>query len=217
MRTHIAAATRCLRLPRACQRRRRALAPLAQNILRSRGDGRPLTPTAWAALALLFWLLSQTGQLGLFLVPSLALFSGLALIALFDARYFVVPDGPVLFLAACGLATSIASAPDETPARIAAGLAGYTAFKLVAATFERLRGVQGLGDGDAHLFAVAGLWLGARGLPSALVFAVLSALLSAAIAIRQGALEHARQPIPFAPHLALGIWLVWAAGPLEIG
>ncbi len=206
-----------LRFSPACARRRRALAPLALDILRARGDGRPLAPTAWAAAAALVWLLAHPSQLGLFLLPSAALFAGLALIALFDARYFVVPDGPLLFLAACGLATALIDAPEEAPARIAASVAGFAALKAVAMIFERLRGAPGLGDGDARLFAAAGLWLSFQGLPSALLYAVFSALVSAMIAIRQGELENARQPVPFAPHLALGVWLVWALGPLEFG
>ena len=206
-----------LRTSSLCTRRRRALTPLAREILRARGEGRPLAPAAWAAVLGLVWLAAQAVDVGLFLLPSLVLFGGLSLIALFDARYFVIPDGPLLALAATGVATALATAPTEAAGHIAAGAAGYVALRLVALVYETLRGAAGVGQGDARLYALAGLWLGFPGLPSSLVFGVLSALVAAAIAIRQGTLESARQPIPFGPHLALGIWLVWVLGPLEIG
>lgn len=201
----------------ACARRRRALAPLACNILRARSEGREFAPTAWAAGIGGVWLAFQAADVGWFLLPSLALFAALCLIALFDVRYFIIPDGPIYFLFACGLATTLMSAPGETATRLAAATAGYAALRFVAYAYQTLRGAPGVGQGDAKLFAVAGLWLGFSGLPSSLVYAVLSALVSAAIAIRQGSLDHARQPLPFGPHLALSLWLVWSFGPLEIG
>jgi leader peptidase (prepilin peptidase)/N-methyltransferase len=129
----------------------------------------------------------------------------------------VIPDGPLLALGATGVASALATAPAEAAGHIAAGAAGYVALRLVALVYETLRGAAGVGQGDARLYAVAGLWLGFPGLPGCLVFGVLSALVAAAISIRQGTLESARQPIPFGPHLALGIWLVWVIGPLEFG
>jgi leader peptidase (prepilin peptidase)/N-methyltransferase len=201
----------------ACARRRRALAPLARDILLARGDGRPLAPTAWAAFLSLIAHFAEAPAVGYFLAPSLLLFAGLCLIALFDARYFVIPDGPLLTLGLCGAATSLASAPQETAARFAAGVAAYVALRLVALGYETLRGAAGVGEGDARLYALAGLWLGFPGLPAALVYGALSALLSAVLSMRQGALESAREPIPFGPHLALGLWLVWVFGPLDAG
>jgi leader peptidase (prepilin peptidase)/N-methyltransferase len=201
----------------ACRRRRRALAPVAGDILLARRDGRPLAPAAWAALLALLAHVAEAPAVGYFIVPGLLLFAGLCLIALFDARYFVIPDGPLYALGVCGVAASLASAAQETPARLAAAAAGYVALRLIDVAYERLRGAAGVGQGDAKLFALAGLWLGFAGMPGALVYGVLSALLASVISLRIGALESARHPIPFGPHLALGIWLVWVFGPLEAG
>lgn len=183
----------------------------------ARGEGRPLTPAAWTAFLSLLVLFSQFSSLGFFGAPSLLLFGGLSLIALFDARYFVIPDGPLLTLALAGLALFATLAPHDAADRAAAAAAGFVAIRLVALGYERLRGEEGIGAGDAKLFALGGLWLGFPGLPGVLVYGVLSALLSAIIEIRQGSIDHARQPIPFGPHLALGVWLVWVFGPLEAG
>lgn len=203
--------------PQACKRRHRALTPVACDILRGRAEGLAFTPTVWVSFLAVLALFAQADELGLLLAPSLCLFAGLCLISLFDVRYFVIPDGPLIFLGLSALATSLAVTPEEAVARLAAGAVAYVALQLIAHAYEALRGAPGVGEGDAKLFAVAGLWLGFSGLPSCLVYAVASALLSAVVALRQGSLENARQPMPFGPHLALGLWLAWVFGPLEFG
>ncbi len=201
----------------ACRRRRRALGPLARDILFGRGDARPLTLAAWVSLLALAALTAQIGETGWLLAPGLSLFAGLCVLALFDARYFVIPDGPLLWLVFWGLGSVIWTAPDEIAARLAAGALGFLALRGVDVAYESLRGAPGVGEGDARLFAVAGLWLGFAGLPGCLIYAALSALVAAVVALRCGALADARAPLPFGPHLALGLWLVWVFGPIEFG
>jgi leader peptidase (prepilin peptidase)/N-methyltransferase len=87
----------------ACRRRRRVLGPLGRDILFGRGDARPLTLAAWVSLLALAALTAQTSETGWLLAPSLSLFVGLCVLALFDARYFVIPDGPLLWLVFWGL------------------------------------------------------------------------------------------------------------------
>lgn len=207
----------CFKASPSCGRRLRVLAPLARNIALARGSGRALAPAAWAAFFGLAYLFTQAPEFGLYLAPGVALFLALCLAALFDIRYFIIPDGPLWFLFAIGAATTLLGAPEETPDRLAAAATGYAALWIVDRAYERLRGFPGVGEADARLFAAAGLWLGFRGLPSCLVFAVLSALVAAVLSIREGSLQSAREPIPFGPHLALGLWLVWVLGPLEFG
>jgi len=200
-----------------CGRRRRVLAPLARDIVLAKGDGRALTPAAWIGFLGLAYLLAQPAELGFYVIPGAALFLALCLLALFDFRYFIIPDGPIWFLLLSGAATVLLGAPKEAPGRIAAAAVGFLSLWLVDRAYEKLRGAPGVGEADAKLFAVAGLWLGFRGLPSCLLFAVLSALVSAVVSIRAGSLQNAREPLPFGPHLALGLWLVWVFGPLEVG
>jgi leader peptidase (prepilin peptidase)/N-methyltransferase len=201
----------------ACGRRRRALAPLAFDALRGRGEGIALAPAAWAAFSGLFYLIAQPAEPRLLIVPSLALLGALCLIALFDARYFVIPDGPVLFLILAGAATVLASAPEQAASRLAAAAAAFMAMRLFGRAYEALRGTPGVGEGDAKLFGAAGLWLGFAGLPSCLIYAALSALVAAGLAGWRELLRNPRAPIAFGPHLALGLWLVWSVGPLEMG
>jgi leader peptidase (prepilin peptidase)/N-methyltransferase len=190
------------------------LASLAIAILRGRESVRALTPTAWAFVGGAAWLAADAGRLGWFAAPSAALFAGLVVAALIDARYFILPDGPLAFLALLGAAYRLAGPSPELITAIAATAFAFLMFRLADWCFQWWRGVPGLGKGDARLFALAGLWLGFEGLASCLLIAVFSAALAASIALRDGTLAHARDPLPFGPHLALGFWLTWTLGPI---
>lgn len=174
-----------------------------------------MAPAAWGFVGGFLWLAVQWAQLGWFALPSLVLFVSLGVAALIDARYFVVPDGPVAVLAVAGVAMRLTSPAEEIVSSFAAAAFAFLIFRVIAWAFEKARGYPGLGQGDARLFAIGGLWLGWSGLPSCLLIAALSAALAAVIALRDGALAHAHDPLPFGPHLALGVWLVWALGPLN--
>jgi leader peptidase (prepilin peptidase) / N-methyltransferase len=52
-------------------------------------------------------------------------------------------------------------------------------------------------------------------LPTCLLAAVASALISAAIERKAGAPPAHEHVLPFGPHLALGLWLTLAFGPLD--
>jgi leader peptidase (prepilin peptidase) / N-methyltransferase len=201
----------------SCRRRRRALSLLAGHILFARGDGSALTPTAWLGLVGLFALVGQSEDLGLLLLPSICLFLCLCVIAIFDARYFVIPDGPMIIMSLSAPLAWLGLNPGDVLWRFLAAATGYAALRLVALAYEWIRGNEGIGEGDARLYAVAGLWLGFPGLPGCLIYAALSALLSALIALRRGTIADIRAPLPFGPHLALGLWFSFVFGPLEFG
>lgn len=193
----------------------RLRAPAAM-ILTGRGDGLALAHVAWIALASGALLLLDAGALGWWGFPSLALFLALTLIALFDARYLLIPDGPLLVLLLCGLAMLPFLGRWEAVDHLAASVCGLGVIWLADAVYARLRGRAGIGPADARLFGLAGLWLGLAALPGCLLVACASALLSALITSR-GRAAQLRQPLPFGPHLALGLWLSWSLGPFEAG
>ena len=72
---------------------------------------------------------------------------------------------------------------------------------------EALRGIDGLGRGDAKLLAAGGAWCGWIGLPFIVLIASLGGIIQGLIS---GAFRgEARRPIPFGPALSLAIFLVW--------
>ncbi|OAI25736.1 peptidase A24 [Methylosinus sp. R-45379] len=195
-------------------RRRAALVETAIRAATARGEGRALAHVVWIALAALAFAFLDLAQLGYWAAPTLVLFAALAFASVFDARFLIIPDGPLIVLLLLGLAL-LPSDGEEAALRLAGAAGGYATLRAIDMSYRLLRGRAGLGLADAHLLGLAGLWLGPAALPGCLLIAVVSAFLSALIAARDGALGHMAQPIPFGPHLALGFWLCWSLGPLE--
>ncbi len=130
---------------------------------------------------------------------------GLLALAWIDWEHFRLPDALNLPLIPAGLLAAWIEDPDALLDRALAAVLGYALFRGVAWSYRRLRGREGLGQGDAKLLAVAGAWLGIAGLPDVLLIAALSGI---GLAFTRGRQALAGAPIPFGPALALGIWLV---------
>lgn len=168
--------------------------------------------TELAALAIAVWALWQTT--GLVLYASLVLGWTLIALSLIDLRLFRLPDAGTLPLIAVGLALSVAGLTGPPPAHAAGAAVGYGLIWSVATLYRRLRGIEGLGLGDAKLLAAAGAWVGVTGLPSVLLWACAGGLLHALA--RSGGALHGGLAIPFGPALALGFWITWLHGPLTL-
>ena len=93
-----------------------------------------------------------------------------------------------------------------------ASAAGLLILEGLSALAERLVGQPALGLGDAKLAALAGAWLGLQGLGMTMGIAVISGALFGIVARITGQLKP-REPFPFGPFIAAGIWLVWMMGP----
>ncbi len=199
------------------RRRCRKLGARALAILRAEEGSRAHSHIFWLGLAGLGFLVAQVEAAGWYMAPSLALFCGLSIIVVFDIEFLIIPDGPLLFLFATGFVTTLFGGPGALWSRLICAFGAWAALGLLAAAYERWRGVPGLGAADPKLFAVAGLWLGFQALPGCLLISALSGLLSAAILRRERRSTDTGQLMPFGPHLALAIWFTWTIGPLEGG
>ena len=197
------------------KRRIQCLARLGFSMLLARGEARAYSHVAWLSVITFAYLIIELQELAWLIIPTLCLFCTLGIIVLYDVRYFVIPDKATSLLLVCGALVVLLIDANDLPVRTGAAIGAYGSLKIIASIYEWVRKEAGLGQGDAKLFGVTGLWLGLPGLATCLMLAIVSALVSAAIMRHAGALENARQPIPFGPHLALGIWLVWTFGPLE--
>jgi leader peptidase (prepilin peptidase)/N-methyltransferase len=139
----------------------------------------------------------------------------LLLLAAVDAREMLLPDRLTLPLVAAGLALTAFGLGDFADHAIGAAI-GFSLMAGIGAGFAALTGREGLGLGDAKLFAAAGAWTGWQGLASVLLIAALAGfaqLLLRSAAGRGGM----REAIPFGPALALGFWITWLCGPVAIG
>ena len=139
------------------------------------------------------------------MLPSIGLGVALAAIAVIDFRTHRIPDAISLPLVAAGLTWAFSFGDRPWPAHLIGALVGYASFAGFGALYFRLRGREGLGLGDAKLFAAAGAWLGWQKLPFVLLVGSLGGLLYALLTRR----NHARARLAFGPWMALAIWLAW--------
>ena len=140
----------------------------------------------------------------------------LLLIAVVDAEHFCLPDQLTLpLLVTGGLAAVLLDHTAPLDAVIGAA-AGFGALWLLAFVYRRLRGREGLGDGDPFLLAAGGAWVGWMGLPSVLLWASAAGLSLVMARLLLGNRVTAADRLPFGPCLAVGIWLTWMLGPLGL-
>ncbi|MEO8241431.1 MAG: A24 family peptidase [bacterium] len=127
-------------------------------------------------------------------------------IVVVDFRDRRIPDAASLTLIGLGLALSGMASHIPLADRLIGAGAGFLLLWAIGEAFFRWRGVEGLGIGDAKLFASAGAWLGWQDLPVVLLMAAMMGLLFAV-------LVRGRE-LAFGPWLAGAIALAWAHGLL---
>ena len=92
----------------------------------------------------------------------------------------LLPDALTLPLILAGLGATLLYDPADITEHAAAAAAGYLAFRAIEIAYRRLRGRDGLGQGDAKLMAAAGAWLGLAPLPTVVFMAAVFGLAIAA-------------------------------------
>jgi len=137
-------------------------------------------------------------------------------ISAIDARFGIIPDALVLWLALGGLLQLVTLDWQSAAMRIAGCLIVYCVATGIRAAYRAMRGYDGLGFGDVKLVTAGAIWIGLEGMPVLMLIAVASALVSLLIAALQRRALSRAEPIAFGPHLALGLWLAWVAGPIGL-
>jgi leader peptidase (prepilin peptidase)/N-methyltransferase len=128
-----------------------------------------------------------------------------------------LPDALTLPLIALGLLANALGFFSTAPvAAILGAVIGYGAFRLIDMVFLRLRGIEGLGQGDAKLLAAFGAWLGWAALPPVVFLAAIMALIGTGLAALRGANIERETPIPFGPALAAAGALAMIAHGLRL-
>lgn len=140
----------------------------------------------------------------------------LLLIAMIDAEHFRLPDSLTLPLLATGGLAALLLGQTAPLDALAGAAVGFSSLWLLAFLYRRLRGREGLGDGDPVLLAAGGAWVGWIGLPSVLVWASAVGLSVVAARLLVGRGVSGGDRLPFGPCLAVGIWLTWLLGPLGL-
>ena len=149
--------------------------------------------------------------------PSLAaltaavFFWSLIALAVIDLETGYLPDAVTLPLGLAGIGVNIWGLFVGWQAALIGAVVGYVAFWLIAEAFYRLRGVEGLGLGDAKLLAALGAWLGWQALPPVIFVGSILGLVWALIKRIGGEDISTHTALPFGPALAIAGAGVFAA------
>jgi leader peptidase (prepilin peptidase)/N-methyltransferase len=130
-------------------------------------------------------------------------------LAWIDWEHMLLPDALTLPLILAGLGATLLLDPPATTEHAAAAAAGYLAFRAIEIGYRRLRGRDGLGQGDAKLMAAAGAWLGLTPLPTVAFMAAVFGLAIAAGLRIAGQVMHRGSAIPLGPALCAAVWVTW--------
>lgn len=186
----------------------------------------PAFSTLWTAAALLLiygtaFALALLGEARTSMghLQFLATSSGLALtlitLSVIDVEQLRLPNVITLPMIAAGLLLTYATAPGSILDHVLAAAAGYATLAAIASLYRYARGIDGLGLGDAKLYAAAGAWLGLAALPTVLLLATAAGLASAFAILKSGVPITGRTRLPFGPCLAVAFWIVWLWGPMS--
>ena len=143
-------------------------------------------------------------------LPLIALLLPLVLI---DLDHLWLPGPLCRWGVVLGLLVSTAAGIPVLASHLIAAVLALLLLEALSALAERLLGQPALGLGDAKLAALGGAWLGPAGIAAAMAIAIVSGALVGGTARLMGRLGP-REPFPFGPFIALGIWLVWLTGAL---
>ncbi len=140
---------------------------------------------------------------GVELAATLALVATLLRLSWIDLKTHRLPDIYTLPLVLAGLILSALEGQAALMGSAIGGAVGFAMFAVIGHFFFARTGREGLGLGDAKLFAAAGTWLGWTALPSVLLVAAGSALLFAL------ATQARSKGVAFGPWIALGFVTLW--------
>lgn len=175
----------------------------------------PRYPLVEAASGGLYWALAAAFGPSPRALVLMAFASALLILGLIDFEHQILPNAITLPGIVVGLlATRLPGWPVGTLQAAAAAAGGYLVFMLVAATYRKARGVEGLGQGDWKLAAMLGAFLGWQQLLLSVFLATLSGSLVGLglIAFRGRDFQHA---LPFGTFLcAAGLLVLFVGDPL---
>jgi leader peptidase (prepilin peptidase)/N-methyltransferase len=128
-------------------------------------------------------------------------------LALLDGRHFWLPDRLTLPLLALGLCGGLAGLDPPLLDRMIGAATGYVLLEAVRIGYACVRHREGLGRGDAKLFAAIGVWLGWRALPLILLSASLIGLVLALTLFGRAPARTDR--LPLGAFLCIAAWGQW--------
>lgn len=145
----------------------------------------------------------------LLVISSFFLMLIFAAVVYFDFRYLIIPDWINAGLLLSGLVLSAVIGFESLLYALVLAVSIAVFFYCVAFVYAKFRKREGLGMGDVKFLAAASTWVGITDLPWLLLFASAAALVHALFLGIGGGKIDGTTRLPFGPHLAMGLLLVW--------
>lgn len=146
---------------------------------------------------------------------SLGILLALVTLAWYDFDHYRIPNWINYPLILAGLVYSYVVVRPDLYMHVLGAVAGYGFIWALNFYWRARHQKDGIGMGDAKLFAAAGAWFGLLALPFVSLISSAGALLFVMTAKLFQRAQGANDPrIAFGPFIALGFWFVWMV-PLE--
>lgn len=150
--------------------------------------------------------------MGPMIIATLILMVALSIATYVDLMHMRLPNWVTLPLIPVGLAiVYVSNTQSDLWLHASAAVLAYLAFWLVAKTYRRVRNAEGLGLGDAKLFAAVGAWLGPWFLAPVVLLSTLLALTVVLVLRLRGEAVDSRTIMPFGPFLSVAFFSFWCA------
>ena len=128
-----------------------------------------------------------------------------------DAEHHWLPDRLTGLLAVTGLAVGAAGIGIDFQSRMIGGIAGFASLSIIAWTYRKVRGRNGMGGGDPKMLGAIGCWMGWLSLPFIVIGASVIGICVAVAIILQGKNVAATTRLPLGSLMAIaafGFWLL---------
>jgi len=178
----------------------------------------PRYPLVEAGNGLLYWAVASVQTPGVTAGMTMALLTALLVLSLIDLEHYILPNVITLPGIVFGIAASFVPGWPVGPIEaVLSAAGGYAVLALFGMAYQKLRGVEGLGQGDWKMVAMLGACLGWRGAVLALLLAsVGGTIVGVAIALWQRSSVR-QQRIPLGTFLGLAAIVVVFTGRRLLG
>ncbi len=139
---------------------------------------------------------------------AVVLWALLSAISYFDIRSYRLPNILNVAILLVGIGYNI-QIGQEFWLPIISVLIALSVLSLISFLYHRYRGKHGMGFGDIKLFAAGAVWVLPHLLPVILFISSFLALMWTMMMNGLHSFPEKNTKLPFGPHLALSIWIVW--------
>jgi leader peptidase (prepilin peptidase) / N-methyltransferase len=178
----------------------------------------PRYPLVEASNGLLYWAVATAQGPNVVAGVTMALLTALLVLSLIDLEHYILPNVITLPGIVVGVAASFLPGWPVSPLEaLLSAAGGYAVLALFGIAYQKLRGVEGLGQGDWKMVAMLGACLGWRGAVLSLLLASIGGTLVGIVVALWQRSSVRQQRVPLGTFLGLAAIVVVFTGPRLLG